>query len=101
MKKEENLELAEELTSLQSQFKQKLTSTVKSKRGETVDSSKIRKELDELHFEYQQKLNVIQIERRRLMEELKKQTGEYEVEEEDAITLKKKSGETENEVYTL
>lgn len=35
------------------------------------------------------------------MEELKKQTGEYEVEEEDAITLKKKSGETENEVYTL
>ena len=71
------------------------------KRGETPDSSKIRKELDELHFECQQKLNVIQIERRRLMEELKRVTSEYEVEEEMGIGFKKKSGETENEVYTL
>lgn len=35
------------------------------------------------------------------MEELKKLTGELELEEEQSISLKKKLGETENEVYTL
>lgn len=44
---------------------------------------------------------MVQIERRRLMEELKKLTGELEMEEEQSIALKKKLGETENEVYTL
>jgi len=36
-----------------------------------------------------------------LTEELKRATSEYEQEEEMSIGLKKKSGETENEVYTL
>ena len=44
---------------------------------------------------------MVQIERRRLMEELKRLTSELETEEEQGISLKKKLGETENEVYTL
>lgn len=36
-----------------------------------------------------------------MTEELKKYTSEIEQEEEIYITMKKKRGETENEVYTL
>lgn len=60
IKREENLELAETLTHLQDQIKSKLLQQMKIQKSEGTDSTKIWKDLESLHSDYQQKLQDIQ-----------------------------------------
>jgi hypothetical protein len=100
IKREENISLSDEVSALQEKVKDVLLNKINSQKKRTEDKQ-LKKGIEDLHSEYQSKLNSVQAERRKIMEELKRTTGELETEEELSIGLKKKNYETQNEVFTL